>query len=91
VDASPADFIFKALKSGIKNIVSFSGEDNFLPSMKEGTKVETRRHCSAKPFCSNWATTKTPSEHSNISRKAVYITEECVGCDKCVFNAPTTP
>jgi Pyruvate/2-oxoacid:ferredoxin oxidoreductase delta subunit len=38
----PADFIFTALSSGVKNIVSVQCEDAFC-RMKEGTKIETRR------------------------------------------------
>ena len=38
----PTDFVFEALNSGVKNIVSVQCEDPFC-RYKEGTKINTRR------------------------------------------------
>jgi ferredoxin len=83
----PTDFIFKVLKSGIKNIVSIQCEDNFC-RMKEGTKIETRRLLLSKAVLEQLGYDENTIRTIKYSRKAVYITEECVGCDKCVFICP---
>ena len=43
----PTDFVFEALNSGVKNIVSIQCEDPFC-RYKEGTKINTRRLVLAK-------------------------------------------
>ncbi len=83
----PADFVFKALGSGIKNIVSVQCEDDFC-RMKEGTKIESRRLALSKAVLEQLGFDENAIKVVKFSRKAVYITEECVGCDKCVFICP---
>ncbi|MCW4044117.1 MAG: hydrogenase iron-sulfur subunit [Candidatus Bathyarchaeota archaeon] len=83
----PSDFIFKTLNSGVKNIVSIQCEDKFC-RYKEGTKINTRRLQLSKNVLEQLGFDKDALKLVKFSRKAVYHTEECVGCDKCVFICP---
>jgi coenzyme F420-reducing hydrogenase delta subunit len=83
----PTDFIFEALNSGIKNIVSVQCEDPFC-RYKEGTKVNTRRLTLAKNVLSQLGFDDNAVKVVKFSRKAVYDVLECVGCDKCIFICP---
>lgn len=81
------DFIFKALSSGIKNIISIQCEDDFC-RMKEGSKINTRRFLLSKNVLKQLGYDDNSLTVLKYSRKAVWITEDCVGCDKCVFICP---
>jgi coenzyme F420-reducing hydrogenase delta subunit/ferredoxin len=83
----PAEFIFQALKSGIKNVVSIQCEDAFC-RFKEGTKINTRRMLLSKAVLKQLGLSEDAVKVIKYSRKAVYDTEKCVGCDKCVFICP---
>jgi 4Fe-4S ferredoxin len=83
----PTDFIFNVLNSGVKSIVSVQCEDAFC-RMKEGTKIETRRLLLSKAVLKQLGFSEDVVKVVKFSRKAVYVTEECVGCDKCVFICP---
>lgn len=83
----PTDFIFKTLSSGIKNIVSIQCEDKFC-RYKEGTKINTRRLQLSKNVLKQLGFDENVLKVVKYSKKAVYKTEECVGCDKCVFICP---
>jgi len=83
----PTDFVFGALKLGIKNIVSIQCEDDFC-RFKEGTKVNTRRLTLSKALLEQLGYGKDTLKVIKSSRKAVYETDKCVGCDKCVFVCP---
>jgi coenzyme F420-reducing hydrogenase delta subunit len=83
----PTDFIFKALSSGVKNIVSIQCEDPFC-RYKEGTKINTRRLLLSKDVLEQLGLDRNALKIIKYSRKAVYDTEKCVGCDKCVFICP---
>jgi coenzyme F420-reducing hydrogenase delta subunit len=83
----PTEFIFKVLKSGIKNIVSVQCEDAFC-RFKEGTKINTRRFFLSKSVLEQLGLSKDALRVVKYSRKVVYETEKCVGCDKCVFICP---
>jgi coenzyme F420-reducing hydrogenase delta subunit len=83
----PAEFIFQALKSGIKNIVSIQCEDAFC-RFKEGTKINTRRVLLSRAVLNQLGVDKNAAKVIKYSRKVVYDTEKCVGCDKCVFICP---
>jgi coenzyme F420-reducing hydrogenase delta subunit len=83
----PTDFIFKTLNSGVKNIVSIQCEDDFC-RYKEGTKINTRRLQLSKNVLKQLGFPENALTVVKFSRKAVYKTEECVGCDKCVFICP---
>ncbi|MEM2522045.1 MAG: hydrogenase iron-sulfur subunit [Candidatus Bathyarchaeia archaeon] len=83
----PAEFIFKVLGLGIKKIVSIQCEDEFC-RFKEGTKVNTRRLALSKKVLEDLGFAKDTVTVVKYSRKVVYDTEKCVGCDKCVFICP---
>jgi len=83
----PTEFIFQALNSGIKNIVSIQCEDAFC-RFKEGTKINTRRLLLSKRVLEELGLDKDALRVIKYSRKVVYDTEKCVGCDKCVFICP---
>ena len=83
----PTDFIFKALNSGIKNIVSIQCEDKFC-RYKEGTKINTRRLLLSGNVLKQLGFDDNALRIVKYSRKAIYDTEKCVGCDKCVFICP---
>ena len=83
----PTEFILKALESGVKSIVSVQCEDDFC-RFKEGTKVNARRLALSRAFLEQMGYGKDALTVVRYSRKAVYDTEECVGCDKCVFICP---
>ncbi len=83
----PTDFIFDALNSGVKNIVSIQCEDPFC-RYKEGTKINTRRLVLARNVLEQLGFDANAVRIVKFSRKAVYDVLECVGCDKCIFICP---
>ncbi len=83
----PTDFIFEALNSGIKNIVSVQCEDPFC-RYKEGTKINTRRLVLARNVLKQLGFDEDSVRIVKFSRKAIYDVDACVGCGKCVFICP---
>ncbi len=83
----PTDFVFKTLNSGVKNIVSVQCEEDFC-RYKEGTKINTRRFQLSKNVLKQLGYDENALKIVRYSRKAVYHTDKCVGCDKCVFICP---
>jgi len=83
----PTDFVFKTLKSGVNNIVSVQCEDKFC-RYKEGTKINTRRFQLSKNVLHQLGFDDNALKVVKYSRKAIYDTKKCVGCDKCVFICP---
>ncbi len=83
----PTDFIFEALNSGIKDIISIQCEDPFC-RYKEGTKINTRRLVLARNVLKDLGYDQNVVKIIKYSRKVVYDVQECVGCGKCVFICP---
>ncbi|NLE04350.1 MAG: hydrogenase iron-sulfur subunit [Crenarchaeota archaeon] len=83
----PTDFVFKVLSSGIKNILSIQCEDKFC-RMKDGTQINTKRFILGKNVLTQLGYDDNALKVVKFSRKAVWDSEECVGCDKCVFVCP---
>jgi coenzyme F420-reducing hydrogenase delta subunit len=83
----PAEFILQVLKSDIKNVVSIQCEDAFC-RFKEGTRINTRRMLLSKAVLKQLGLSEDAVKVIKYSRKAIYDTEKCVGCDKCVFICP---
>jgi len=81
------EFIFKVLSSGIKNVVSIQCENAFC-RYKEGTKINTRRLFLSRAVLEQLGFSREALQVVKYSRKVVYETEKCVGCDKCVFICP---
>jgi coenzyme F420-reducing hydrogenase delta subunit len=83
----PAEFIFQALKLGIKRVISIQCEDAFC-RFKEGTRINTRRMLLSKTVLDDLGLGKAAVKVIKYSRKVVYDSEKCVGCDKCAFICP---
>jgi len=83
----PTEFIFNVLKSGIKRVISIQCEDAFC-RFKEGTRINTRRMLLSQAVLEKLGLGKDAVKVIKYSRKVVYDTEKCVGCDKCVFICP---
>lgn len=83
----PTEFVFKVLKSGIKKVISVQCEDDFC-RYKEGTKMNTRKLLLGKGVLEQLGLDRDAFTVIKHSRKAVYDTAKCVGCDKCVFICP---
>jgi coenzyme F420-reducing hydrogenase delta subunit len=83
----PTEFIFNALKSGIKKVVSIQCEDTFC-RFKEGTKINSKRMLLSSAVLEQLGLREDAVRVIKYSRKVVYDTEKCVGCDKCVFICP---
>jgi coenzyme F420-reducing hydrogenase delta subunit/ferredoxin len=83
----PTNFIFQALKSGVRNIVSIQCQDEFC-RMKEGTKIGTRRMMLGQAVIGQLGYSENTLKVVKYSRKAVRNNEECVGCGKCIFICP---
>jgi coenzyme F420-reducing hydrogenase delta subunit len=83
----PTDFVFEALNSGVRNLVSIQCEDPFC-RYKEGTKINTRRLVLAKNVLKQLGYDENAVRIVKFSRKAVYDVQACVGCDKCIFICP---
>ncbi len=67
----PTDFVFEALNSGIKNIVSVQCEDPFC-RYKEGTKINTRRLVLARNVLEQLGYDENAVRVVKFSRKAIY-------------------
>jgi coenzyme F420-reducing hydrogenase delta subunit len=83
----PTEFVFDVLKNGIKNVVSVQCEDAFC-RFKEGTRINTRRMFLGRAVLEQFGLSKDVFRVVKYSRKVVYDTSKCVGCDKCVFVCP---
>ena len=83
----PTSFVLGALRHGMKKVVSIQCEPGFC-RFKEGTKVNTRRLALTSAVLKQLGYGKDTLTLIKYSRKAVYETEKCVGCDKCLFICP---
>jgi coenzyme F420-reducing hydrogenase delta subunit/ferredoxin len=83
----PPEFLLRALALGVKNIVAIRCEDDFC-RFKEGSKMNNRRMLLTKHVLKELGYREDALKVVTYARKAVYDTERCVGCDKCVFICP---
>lgn len=83
----PTEFVFKVLNSGISRVVSIQCEDAFC-RFKQGTKIGSRRMALGKAVLKEFGLSKDALRVVKYSRKVIYDTSKCVGCDKCVFVCP---
>ena len=81
------EFIFRVLQSGIGRIVSIQCEDAFC-RFKEGTKISTKRLLLSKAVLEQLGLSENSVKIVKYSRKVIYDTDKCVGCDKCIFICP---
>ncbi len=83
----PSEFVFKVLKAGIKRVISIQCEDKYC-RYKEGTRIGNRRMTLGRAVLEQFGLSKDAFKVVRYSRKVVYDTSKCVGCDKCVFICP---
>ncbi len=83
----PMEFIFSALKAGAKKIISIRCNDEFC-RFKKGSRINAIRLSIGKKILEILGYPGDAIAAIEYSRKAVYFTEKCVGCDKCVFVCP---
>ncbi|MCW3981660.1 MAG: hydrogenase iron-sulfur subunit [Candidatus Bathyarchaeota archaeon] len=83
----PLEFMLKTLTLGIKEIVTVRCEEDFC-RFKEGSRIHDQRLGLTKEVLTGLGYDEDVLKSMTFARKAVYITEECVGCDKCVFICP---
>lgn len=83
----PSEFVFRVLKAGVKRVISIQCEDNYC-RYKEGTKIGTKRMTLGRAVLEEFGLSKDTFKVLKYSRKVVYDTSKCVGCDKCVFVCP---
>ncbi len=83
----PTEFILKALAFGITKIVAVRCEEDFC-RFKEGSRLNNQRLLLTKHVLKELGFKDDTLKVSTYARKAVYDTDKCVGCDKCVFICP---
>jgi coenzyme F420-reducing hydrogenase delta subunit/ferredoxin len=83
----PPKFLLKTLALGIEKIVAIRCEDDFC-RFKQGSKVNNRRVLLTKHVLKELGYPDEALKVITYARKAVYDTDRCVGCDKCVFICP---
>jgi len=81
------EFAMKALACGIDRIIAVQCEEDFC-RYKRGSRVNTRRQLLAKEVLSQLGYPDDALTMVKYARKAVYFTDKCVGCDKCIFVCP---
>lgn len=82
-----AEFIFKTLTFGITKIVAIRCEEDFC-RFKQGSKINNRRLLLTNRVLKELGFKDETLKIMTYARKAVYDTDKCVGCDKCVFICP---
>jgi coenzyme F420-reducing hydrogenase delta subunit len=77
----------KTLTSGVDRIIAIQCEEDFC-RYKRGSRVNARRQLLAKKLLKQLGYSDDALTLLKYSRKAIYLTDKCVGCDKCVFICP---
>jgi coenzyme F420-reducing hydrogenase delta subunit len=83
----PLEFVFKTLASGIKEVVTIRCEEDFC-RFKEGSRIHDQRLGLTRAVLEGLGYDEDVLKTATFARKAVYVTDECVGCDKCAFICP---
>lgn len=83
----PTEFILRLLGLGFKKIVAIRCEDDFC-RYKQGSRINNRRLLLTKRVVNELGFNDEVLRIVPYSRKVVYDTSKCVGCDKCVFICP---
>ena len=81
------EFVIKTLASGLDRVIAVRCEDDFC-RYKRGSRVGMRRLLLTKKMLKQMGFEDEALTLIEYARKAVYDTEKCVGCDKCVFVCP---
>jgi coenzyme F420-reducing hydrogenase delta subunit len=83
----PSTFILKVLTKGITKIIAIRCEEDFC-RFEEGSRIGSRRLKLTKRLLKEMGIHEETLQITEYSRKALYDTNKCVGCDKCVFICP---
>ncbi len=83
----PVEFYLKVFYEGIKNIVIIQCDENFC-RMERGSEVAQKSVMRTQKILKEMAYEEGSIQVIKNPQKAVYFTEECVGCDKCSFICP---
>jgi coenzyme F420-reducing hydrogenase delta subunit len=83
----PVEFYLKAFYEGIKNIIIIQCDEKFC-RMERGSEVAQKNVMRTKEILKTLELKESAIEVVKNPQKAVYFTEECVGCDKCGFICP---
>jgi coenzyme F420-reducing hydrogenase delta subunit len=81
------EFYLKAFYEGIKNIAIIQCDENFC-RMDRGSEVAQKNVRRTQEILKTLGIKEGVIEVLKNPQKAVYFTEECVGCDKCGFICP---
>jgi coenzyme F420-reducing hydrogenase delta subunit len=77
----------KSLASGIDRVIAIQCEEDFC-RYKRGSRINTRRQLLTKNVLRQLGYRDDALTMVKYARKAVYFTDKCVGCDKCVLVCP---
>jgi coenzyme F420-reducing hydrogenase delta subunit len=83
----PVEFYLKAFYEGIKNIVIIQCDEDFC-RMERGSEVAQKNVQRTQEILKTLGFEEGTIQIIKNPQKAVYFTEECVGCDKCCFICP---
>lgn len=83
----PVEFYLKAIFEGIQNIVVVQCDENFC-RMERGSEVAQKNVMRTQEILKKIGLDEGNIQVIKNPQKAVYFTEECVGCDKCGFICP---
>ncbi len=83
----PVEFYLKAFYEGIQNIVIIQCDETFC-RMERGSEVAQKNVMRTREILKTLGFEEGVIQVIKNPQKAVYFTEECVGCDKCGFICP---
>ena len=83
----PPEFYLKALKNGIERIVVVQCDEDYC-RFKRGSETSQKRLMLLNMLLKELGYGENTITYYINSMKAVYITENCVGCGKCAFVCP---
>ncbi len=83
----PSEFFLKIIASGAKKIVVIQCEEDYC-RFKRGSRIGTNRILLLRNLINHLGYEPNILTLRKKAMKAVYDTEKCVGCGKCVFICP---
>ena len=83
----PPEFYLKALKNGIEKIVVVQCDEDYC-RFKRGSETSQKRLMLLNMVLKELGYGENTITYYINSMKAVYVTENCVGCGKCAFVCP---
>ncbi|MEE9151525.1 MAG: hydrogenase iron-sulfur subunit [Thermoplasmata archaeon] len=83
----PVEFYLQAMYQGLKNIIIVQCDENFC-RMERGSEVSQKNVMRSSEILKTLGFEDGTIQIIKNPQKALYFTEECVGCDKCSFICP---